>query len=308
MAGLGLLAFAPGYGTLLLGACLIGLGSAVFHPEASRVARLAAGGRFGMAQSVFQVGGNTGQAIGPLLAAFIVVPFGRGSIAWFAAAALGGIVILARVGAWYAATAAAAARRAVPARELPLPRRRVVAAIGILVALVLAKTIYTSGVTSFYTFFLIERFGLGTQEAQVMLFLFLGAIAVGTVVGGPVADRIGAAPVIWSSAIGAIPLALALPYLGLAGTALVSVALGVVMAIAFPVIVVFAQQLLPGRVGLVSGIFFGLAFGMGGLAAAALGLLADRYGIVWIFEVTAFAPVVGLIALFLPRKRSFFPG
>jgi MFS transporter, FSR family, fosmidomycin resistance protein len=308
MLGLGLLAFAPAYGWLLGAACLIGIGSAVFHPEAARVARLAAGGRYGMAQSLFQVGGNTGQAIGPLLAALVVVPLGQPAIAWFALFALAGMVILQRVGAWHARFRAAATRAPRPSRALPLARRRVALALTILMLLVFSKNIYTAGVTSYYTFFLIDRFGLTTQQSQLMLFLFMAALAFGVVLGGPLADRFGATPVIWALAVGVLPFTLMLPHAGFAGTALLSVAIGVIMAAAAPVIIVFAQELVPGRIGLVSGIFFGFAFGMGGIAAAALGILADVRGIAFVFQLTAILPAIGLVAIFLPRRRELLAG
>jgi MFS transporter, FSR family, fosmidomycin resistance protein len=308
MLGLGLLAYAESYPVLLLGAGLIGIGSAVFHPEASRVARLAAGGRYGMAQSIFQVGGNTGSAIGPLLAAFIVVPMGRPSIAWFALAALVGMIILQRVGAWYARLRAANARRPAPSRDLPLPRRRVKIAIAILATLMFSKAIYQASVTSYYTFFLIDRFGLTIEQSQLMLFVFLGALALGTVIGGPIADRFGAAPVIWFSTVAVLPFTITLPFVDLFWTGVVSIAIGLIMAMAFPVIVVFAQELVPGRVGLVAGIFFGLSFGMGGIAAAALGVLADARGIAFVYQLCAFLPAIGLVAIFLPRKRELTGG
>jgi MFS transporter, FSR family, fosmidomycin resistance protein len=304
MLGLGLLAYGDTYAMLLLGAALIGVGSAVFHPEASRVARLASGGRFGMAQSVFQVGGNTGQAIGPLLAAFIVVPFGRPAIAWFALAALAGIVILNRVGAWYARerVSAAARRRTVAAHSLT--PRRVQFAIAILVMLIFSKAVYMASVSSYYTFFLIDRFGLSTQESQLMLFLFLGALAFGTVLGGPMADRIGSTPVIWVSVVGVLPFTLALPHVGLEATAVLSVIIGVILAASFPVIVVFGQELVPGRVGMIAGVFFGLSFGLGGVSAALLGVLADARGIDFVYLVCSFLPALGLVAIWLPRRRE----
>jgi MFS transporter, FSR family, fosmidomycin resistance protein len=309
MLGLGLLAYATTYPTLLFGAALIGIGSAVFHPEASRVARLAAGGRYGMAQSVFQVGGSTGQAIGPLLAAFIVVPLGRPSIAWFALAALAGIVILNRVGAWYARLRADAARRPGAAPRAPaISPARVRAAVAILAVLVFSKAIYTAGISSYYTFFLIDRFGLTTQQSQVMLFLFMAALAFGTVLGGPLSDRMGSAPVIWVSVIGVLPFTLALPHVDLTWTAILSVPIGVILALSFPVIVVFAQELMPGRVGMVAGIFFGLSFGLGGIAAAVLGVLADAYGIGFVFLLCSITPAVGLAAGWLPRRRELRGG
>lgn len=308
VVGLGLLAAAPAYGWLLAGACLIGIGSAVFHPEAARVARLAAGGRFGTAQSLFQVGGTSGQALGPLLAALIIVPLGQPAIAWFAVFALIAMVVLQRVGVWHARFRAAAARAPRPSRALPLARRRTVLALIILMLLVFSKSIYTAGLTSYYTFFLIERFELTLQQSQLMLFLFMGAFAFGVVLGGPLADRFGATPVIWASSIGVLPFTLLLPHVDLASTAVLSVLIGALMAIASPVIIVFSQELVPGRIGLVSGIFFGFAFGMGGIAAVALGVLADVRGIAYVFELTAILPAIGLAAVLLPRRGELLAG
>ena len=304
MAGLVLLATATSYPLLLGGAMLIGLGSAVFHPEASRVARLASGGRFGTAQSLFQVGGNFGTAIGPLLAAFIVVPLGRPSIAWFSLAALLGMIILWQVGAWYGRWRRANAGRAQPSRALPLPRKRVVLAIVVLALLVFTKNSYTASVTSYYTFFLIERFELTTQQSQIMLFVFLGAMALGVALGGPIGDRIGTLSVIWVSILGVLPFTLMLPYVDLFWTGVLSVVIGVILASAFPAIVVFAQELVPGRVGMIAGIFFGFAFGMGGIAAAVLGVLADARGIEWVYRAVAFLPLMGLLTVLLPRRRE----
>ncbi len=304
MVGLGFLACATTYPLLLLGAGLIGIGSAVFHPEASRVARLAAGGRYGMAQSVFQVGGNTGQAIGPLLAAFIVVPLGRSAIAWFAGAALLGIVILQRVGAWYARLHAAGGGRPAGGGTVALSPARIRAAVTILAVLIFSKAVYSASVSSYYTFFLIDRFGLTTQQSQLMLFLFLGAVALGTVMGGPLSDRIGAAPVIWISVLGMLPFALLLPHVDLFWTGVLSVLVGLLLASSFPVIIVFAQELMPGRVGMIAGIFFGLSFGLGGIAAAVLGVLADARGIGFVFTLCSILPVVGFVAIWLPRRRE----
>jgi FSR family fosmidomycin resistance protein-like MFS transporter len=256
---------------------MIGIGSAVFHPEASRVARTASGGRFGLAQSVFQVGGNFGSAIGPLLAAFIVVPQGRASVAWFAVLAMAAMLILVRVSRWHGTHGAA--RRARLATGTSLSRKRVILTIGLLIALIFSNFVYMSSLSSYYTFYLIEKFQMSTQGAQVMLFVFLGAVALGTVIGGPIGDRIGARWVIWVSILGALPFTLALPHVGLVATGVLTFCVGVILASAFPAIVVFAQELIPGRVGLVAGLFFGFAFGIGGLGAAALGVLADIRGI-----------------------------
>ncbi|MDO5656902.1 MAG: MFS transporter [Paracoccus sp. (in: a-proteobacteria)] len=304
LIGLIALARADSYAMLLIGAMMVGLGSAVFHPEASRVARLASGGRFGTAQSVFQVGGNFGTAIGPLLAAFIVVPFGRPVIAWFSLIALGGMIVLWQIGAWYGRVQRAAASRPPVSRALPLPRRRVVWAIGVLAVLVFTKNIYTASISSYYTFFLIDRFGLETQQAQMMLFLFLGAAALGVILGGPVGDRFGPQTVIWFSILGVLPFTLMLPHASLFWTGVLSVLIGVIIASAFPAMVVLAQELVPGRIGLISGLFFGFAFGMGGIAAAALGVLADSRGIGFVYQLCAFLPLLGLLTVFLPRRSE----
>jgi FSR family fosmidomycin resistance protein-like MFS transporter len=300
MLGLLLLAKAPSYPFLLTGAALIGVGSAVFHPEASRVARAAAGRRFGTAQSMFQVGGNAGSAAGPLLAAFVVVPLGRPSVAWFAALALVGMTILSQVGRWYANQQRK--RKAAGAiRHHGLPRNRVILTIAMLAFLVFTKNTYIASISAYYTFFLIERFALSTQEAQLMLFLFLGASAAGVIIGGPIGDRIGTRAVIWVSILGVLPFTMALPYVGLFWTGVLSVLIGLILSSAFPAIIVFAQELVPGRVGLIAGVFFGMAFGIGGIMAAALGLVADAYGLAFVYHVCAFLPAIGILAAFLPR-------
>lgn len=301
------LAFAPTYAGIFIGAMLIGLGSAIFHPEASRVARLASGGRFGMAQSVFQVGGNFGQSLGPLLAAFVVLPLGRPSVAIFGALAVFGAVMLVRVGKWYRETMVVRART-LAEMTLPLPRRRVVMALTVLTFLVFTKNIYMASMSSYYTFYLIENFGVGTQTAQVMLFLFLGAVAAGTMLGGPVADRWGPMTVIWISILGVLPFTLALPHVGLIGSGILSVIIGLILASAFSAIVVFAQELVPGRVGMIAGIFFGLSFGMGGVAAAALGILADSHGIRYVYVICSFLPALGVLTILLPRQSEFIRG
>ncbi len=301
LCGLVMLAWADSYAWLLAGAALIGIGSAVFHPESSRVARAASGGKFGTAQSLFQVGGNAGQASGPLMAAFIIVPLGRPAVVWFALLALAGIVILGAVGRWYArAQRAAAKRRAAPA-DTGLPRRRVVMAIAVLALLVFSKNAYTASISSYYTFFLIERFELTTQQAQVMLFLFLGAAAAGVMLGGILGDRFGVRGVIWFSILGALPFTLILPHASLMWTGVLTVVIGFILSSAFPAIIVFAQELVPGRVGLIAGVFFGFAFGIGGIAAAALGVVADIRGIGFVYQVCAFLPALGLLTVFLPR-------
>jgi len=301
LIGLVLLSMASDYAQVLLAAALVGTGSAVFHPEASRVARMASGGRYGVAQSVFQVGGNLGGAVGPLLAAFIVLPRGQGAIAWFSLVALLAMVVLARVGMWYAAhlRPAGAARIAAPASR-GVPRVRAIFFVFLLMLLVFSKNVYTSSLTSFFTFYLIERFHLSVQAAQVQLFVFMAAIAVGTLVGGPVSDRIGRRPMIWISILGALPFTLLLPYANLFWTGVLTIIIGLLMASAFPAILVYAHELLPGRVGLVSGMFFGFAFGLGGLGAAAMGRIADASGIAFVYQLCSYLPAIGLVVWLLP--------
>lgn len=304
LVGLVFLGTAHSYSFLLTGAMLIGIGSSVFHPEASRVTRMASGGRFGTAQSLFQVGGNAGTAIGPLLAAFIVVPEGRESILWFTAMSFVGIVVLGRVSQWYAQVQRANAGKAMASRHLPLPRKRVVQAIVVLALLTFTKNFYTAGITSYYTFFLMERFAVSTQHAQLMLFLFLAAMAAGVVLGGPIGDRYGRLTVIWISILGVLPFTMLLPYANLFWTGVLSVLIGLIMASAFSAIVVFAQELVPGRVGMIAGIFFGLAFGMGGIGAAVLGIVADMKGIIYVYKICAWLPLIGLLTIFLPRRSE----
>ncbi len=297
--GVLLLALAHDYSMLLVGAMLIGVGSAIFHPESSRVARIASGGRFGTAQSLFQLGGNFGQALGPLMAAFIVVPLGRPSIAIFSAFAMAGSAILWRIGAW-----AEGKRKAGPARQsvaAHLPRGKVATAIVVLALLTFTKNIYTASLSSYYTFFLMEKFAIDTQAAQVMLFLFLAGMAAGVMLGGIVGDRVGPLKVIWFSILGVLPFTLALPHVGLEMTGVLSVVIGLILASAFPAIVVFAQELVPGRTGMIAGIFFGFAFGMGGIAAAVLGWVADQKGIEFVYWICSFLPLMGLLTIFLPR-------
>ncbi|MCA2013259.1 MFS transporter [Cereibacter sphaeroides] len=300
MLGLLLLANAPSYPFLLMGASLIGIGSAVFHPEASRVARAAAGRKFGTAQSFFQVGGNAGHAAGPLLAAFIVAPFGRGSVAWFAVLALVGMTILSQVGRWHA-NHRKSKKKVAEVRDHGLPRSRVIFTIAVLAFLVFTKNAYISSISSYYTFFLIEKFELTTQQAQMMLFIFLAASAAGVIFGGPIGDKIGTRAVIWVSILGVLPFTLLLPYASLFWTGVLTVFIGLILSSAFPAIVVFAQELVPGRVGLIAGVFFGLSFGIGGIAAAALGLVADATSIEFVYRVCAVLPALGILAVFLPR-------
>jgi MFS transporter, FSR family, fosmidomycin resistance protein len=306
--GLILLGNAHSFEFLVMGACMIGFGSAVFHPESSRIARLASGGRHGFAQSFFQVGGNAGQAIGPLLAAFIVLPFGQGSVAWIAVIAFAGMMILTWVGRWFMEHRRLNASKAPASRALPLPRNRVVWALIILVVLTATKNVYMSSIASYFTFYTIEKFGMSIENSQLMLFLFLGAAAVGTFMGGPIGDRFGARFVIWFSILGVIPFALMLPYANLFWTCVLAIVIGLIFASAFSAIVVFAQELVPGRVGMIAGIFFGLAFGAGGLGAAFLGDFADSHGIDWVFRVSSYLPLLGLLTILLPKLPGHRPG
>ena len=303
LCGLLLLAEAGGFGTLLLASALVGTGSAVFHPESSRVARMASGGQHGLAQSVFQVGGNLGSAAGPLLAAFIVVPHGQGSVAWFSLAALLAMAVLWAVGSWYGRRILARrTARATPA-VAPLPPRRTAIAVCVLLVLIFSKYFYMAALGSYYTFYLIETFGVSVQHAQLLLFVFLGAVAMGVLLGGPIGDRIGRKRVIWFSILGTLPFSLALPHMNLVWTAVLTVPIGLVLASAFSAILVYAQELLPGRIGTVSGLFFGFAFGMGGLGAALLGELADHTSIRFVYQVCAWLPAIGVLAVLLPDLR-----
>ncbi|MGE5477732.1 MAG: MFS transporter [Bacteroidales bacterium] len=295
------LAFAPSYGLLLASAGLVGIGSSVFHPESSRIARMASGGRLGLAQSLFQVGGNFGTAIGPLLAAVIVVPRGQSSVAVFSGAALVAMLVLWRVGSWYAHHHRSGTRKMTAIVPIDLPRRKVLLALAVLVALMFSKFVYMASLSSYYTFYLIHKFGLEVSQAQVLLFVFLGAVAAGTVLGGFIGDRIGRRYVIWGSILGVLPFTLVLPYANLAWTAVLSVVIGFVLASAFSAIVVFAQELVPGRVGLIAGLFFGFAFGISGSAAAVLGIVADARGIDFVYHLCSFLPLLGLLTVFLPK-------
>jgi FSR family fosmidomycin resistance protein-like MFS transporter len=300
LVGLIILGFAQSYWLLLLGSAFVGLGSAIFHPESSRVARLASGGRHGLAQSLFQVGGNVGSAIGPLLAAFVVLQHGQGSVAWFGAGSLLGIFILTRVGQWYAAHRRATVGKAPASMVLPFDRRTTLIALAVLTVLTLTKNAYMAGLSSYYTFFLIEKFNVAVQDSQLLLFVYLGASAAGVFIGGPIGDRFGAKFVIWFSILGVLPFTLALPYADLTWTVVLTIIIGLVFSSAFSAIVVFAQELMPGRVGMIAGIFFGFAFGAGGIAAAALGALADARGIEFVFQLCSFLPLAGLLTVLLP--------
>ncbi|MET3925594.1 MFS transporter [Devosia sp. 2618] len=304
--GVIMLATANSFLLLLLAAAVLGVGSALFHPEASRVSRLASGGKLGFAQSAFQVGGNAGTAIGPIAAALIVLPLGQMSTVWFGFVAVVGILLLTYVGRWYAAhqrQAAAAGPIAKPIKPA-ISRNRLIVAFSVIGALLLSKYVYIETFKSYYTFFLIEKFNLPVQDAQFYLFMFLGAIAVGTFFGGPIGDRFGRLTVIWGSIVGALPFTLAMPYMDLYGTAAMSIIVGLILSSAFSAIVVYAQELVPGKVGMVSGFVFGFAFGIGAIGAAVLGALADEIGMVQVFAYCAFLPILGFLTIFLPRTAE----
>lgn len=304
LAGLAVLSVAHSYGLILAGAALLGMGSSVFHPESSRVARMASGGRHGLAQSLFQVGGNAGQALGPLAAALVVVRWGQSSLAFFALLALLSGAVLWNVASWYRHHGLVRLHaNARAARAENLPKGRAARGIAILLALIFSKYVYLASLTSYFTFYLIHRFGVSVQTAQLHLFCFLAAVAVGTIVGGPLGDRFGRKHVIWFSILGALPFTLLLPYASLAWTAPLTVAIGLILASAFPAIVVYAQELVPGQVGMISGLFFGFSFGMAGIGAAMLGWLADRSGIETVYQLCAFLPAIGLLTAFLPDVR-----
>ena len=303
LVGLLLLSVAGTLGAILFAAGLIGIGSSVFHPESSRVARMASGGRHGLAQSVFQVGGNLGSSIGPLLAAFIVVPHGQSSLAWCSLIALAAIALLVKVGRWSAQHRPPAKHRALQQAWEPragLTRARVIGALVILAVLIFSKYFYLASLSSYYTFYLISRFGVSVQSAQLHLFVFLGAVAAGTILGGPIGDRIGPKYVIWMSILGVFPFTFALPFANLFWTGILTVLIGLILASAFSAILVYAQEMVPGRVGTIGGIFFGFAFGMGGLGAAALGRLADATSIEYVYRLCAYLPLIGMLTAFLP--------
>ena len=299
LAGLALLACAGLFSLVLVAVALIGIGSSVFHPEASRIARLASGGRHGFAQSLFQVGGNAGTSIGPLLAARIILPRGQFSVLWTCLLAAAGIALLYRIGRWYQPRAHAASARV--AKNLDtLPRARVAAALGILVALVFSKYFYLTSMTSYFMFFLIQRFHVTQGASEYYLFGFLAAVAVGTILGGPLGDRFGRKRIIWASIFGTAPFALLLPYADLAWTAVLSVIIGIILASAMSAIIVYAQELVPGRTGTIAGLFFGLAFGLGGIGSAVLGVMADHIGIIRVYGICSYLPLLGILAAYLP--------
>lgn len=303
LAGVLLLASVGSFPLILLAAGLIGVGSSTFHPEASRIARLASGGRFGLAQSTFQVGGNTGQAFGPLLAAAIIIPFGQGNIAWFALVALFSVGLLYAISRWYKTHLSLFKLKRGGVATHGLSKRRVTGALVVLAFLVFSKYFYMASFTSYFTFYLIEKFDVSVSSSQLHLFMFLAAVAAGTFFGGPIGDKIGRKAVIWFSILGVAPFTLALPYADLFWTSVLSVIIGFILASAFSAIVVYAQELVPGNVGMVAGIFFGLMFGFGGIAAAFLGHLADLHGIVYVYTLCSFLPLLGILAILLPRTK-----
>jgi FSR family fosmidomycin resistance protein-like MFS transporter len=308
LCGLLLLAVAPSFPVLLLAAALVGSGSSVFHPESSRVARMASGGRHGLAQSLFQVGGNVGSAVGPLLAAWVIVPHGRGSVAWFSLAALLAIVVLLQVGRWYARHRLSNSRsRSRHFEILSLSRNKVIGALVVLGLLIFSKFFYLASISSYYTFYLIHKFGVSVPGSQIYLFVFLAAVAVGALIGGPIGDHLGRKWVIWVSILGVAPFTLLLPHVGLAWTAVLTIVIGLVLSSAFSAILVYAQELIPGRIGMVSGMFFGFAFGMGGIGAAVLGVMADTHGIEYVYRLCAWLPLMGLITVFLPNLERRIP-
>ncbi len=299
LSGLLLMSVASSFGVLLIAAALVGCGSSVFHPESSRVARMASGGRHGLAQSLFQVGGNAGSSLGPLLAALIVIPHGQRSIAWFSVAALVAIVVLTQIGRWYKRHPSVKKARN-QAGHATLPRGKVMFAMSVLVLLVFSKYFYLASINSYFTFYLIDKFHLPVQAAQVHLFVFLAAVAAGTVIGGPIGDKIGRKYVIWVSILGVAPFTLLLPYANLFWTGVLTVIIGIVLASAFSAILVYAQELIPGKVGMVAGLFFGFAFGLGGVGAAVLGQLADATSIAFVYKVCSFLPLIGVLTVLLP--------
>ena len=304
LIGIALLATAGSYAMLLVASAVIGVGSATFHPEASRVARMASGGRFGTAQSTFQVGGNTGSAIGPLLAAAIVIPYGQPAIAWFIVFALIAIAVLHHLSRWTLRHGQAQLKGLARHQQAGLSRHKLIQAIAVICILMFAKFVYIAVFTNYFTFYLIQRFGLSIQQSQLFLFIFLGSVAAGTFAGGPVGDRIGRKAVIWVSFLGVAPFALALPYANLLWTGVLASVIGLIMSSAFAALVVYAQEAAPGRVGLVSGLMFGLMFGIGGLGAAGLGLLADQHGVIWVYRLASFLPLLGLATALLPSTPN----
>jgi FSR family fosmidomycin resistance protein-like MFS transporter len=305
LSGIAFVAFAPSYFTILIAVCFLGIGSSIFHPEASRIAYMAAGDRRGLAQSIFQLGGNTGSAIGPLLAALIVMPYGQYNIIWFSIAAILGLVILIQIGNWYKTHLNLKAKSPVQSTAIvdkpALSSKRIGFSVFILLMLIFSKYVYLASMTSYFTFYLIDKFHVSVEYSQIHLFIFLAAVAVGTVLGGSLGDKYGRKYVIWISILGAAPFTLMLPYANLFWTGALSVIIGIIISSAFSAILVYAQELMPGKIGLVSGLFFGFAFGMGGLGSAVLGKLADQTSISYVFVVCSFLPLIGIITGLLPN-------
>lgn len=306
LVGLILLSIAPSFEFLIFSVGLVGVGSSIFHPEASRVAHMASGGRRGMAQSVFQLGGNFGSSIGPLLAALIIVPYGQSYIVWFSALAILAIFILFNVGKWYQRKVRIKARRPSSDHQVAnnFSKQKVFISVGILLVLIFSKYIYLASMTSYYTFYMIQKFGASVQDSQVYLFIFLFAVTAGTIIGGPLGDRIGRKYVIWGSILGVAPFTLLLPHMNLFWTVILTIPIGIILASAFSAILVYAQELFPGKVGMISGLFFGYAFGIAGIGSALLGGLADRTSIEYVYQICAYLPLIGLITVFLPNIRK----
>ncbi|SEI53099.1 MFS transporter, FSR family, fosmidomycin resistance protein [Dyadobacter sp. SG02] len=304
LIGLMSLAWADSFGLVLIAVSLIGVGSSIFHPESSRIAHLSSGGKRGFAQSFFQLGGNSGSALGPLLAALVVAPFGQHGIMWFSLAALLGGALAIHIGKWYRGSILPKSVKAASGTHLALGQKKVVFSLVILLILIFSKYVYLAGMTSYYTFFLMNKFGLTIQESQIRLFIFSAAVAIGTVAGGPIGDRFGRKYVIWASILGAAPFTMLLPYANLFWTTMLSVCIGLIISSAFSAIVVYAQELVPGKVGLIGGLFFGLSFGMGGLGSALLGNLADKTSIGYVFQICAFLPLIGIITGLLPKLKT----
>ncbi|GAB4052691.1 MFS transporter [Spirosoma litoris] len=304
LLGLVSLAYASSFYWILASVSLIGIGSSIFHPDSSRVAYLASGGKRGLAQSIFQLGGNAGSALGPLLAALLVVPFGQRSVMWFGLVALFGIVLLTKIGQWYKTVALPKVSKTLTENRVGLSHARIIASMAILLILIFSKYFYLAGMTSYYTFYLMDKFGLSVESAQIQLFIFLASIAVGTLAGGPLGDRFGRKYIIWISILGAAPFTLLLPYANLFWTGVLSVCIGLLISSAFSAIIVYAQELMPGKVGMIAGLFFGFAFGMGGLGSALLGKLADETSINYVFYVCSFLPLLGILTAFLPNLEK----
>lgn len=309
MIGIFSLAFADSFQFVLFSVFITGLGSSIFHPEASRLAYMASGGKHGLAQSLFQVGGNFGGSLGPLLVAFLITPYGQGNVAYLSIIALACIVVMLFISKWYKANMERLKSKrgdgtaGVEVEESKVPRKIVVRALVVLLLLIFSKYVYMASLTSYYTFYLIDKFGVSVKESQLFLFAFLFAVAIGTLFGGPIGDRVGRKYVIWASILGAAPFALAMPYMGLVGTCVLSIIIGLILSSAFSAILVYAQELLPGKIGLIGGLFFGLAFGIAGVASAILGRVADKEGIQFVYQICAFLPLIGLVTAFLPNVK-----